>query len=86
VDNLLWEKLQRFLVQASDSAYQLLQPQTPFLAAVDMALYEYLGAVPQVPDLFISLGVQVAQDWWQKQHRTYCFWEFGEPLASEESW
>jgi hypothetical protein len=79
VDNLLAEKLQRFLAQAFYSAYHLLYPQTPCLAAVDVALYEYLGAVPQVPDLFISLGVQVAQDWWKKQHRTYCFWEFGKP-------
>jgi Uma2 family endonuclease len=79
VDNLLSEKLQRFLAQAFYSAYGLIYPQVPFLAAVDVALYEYLGAVPQVPDLFISLGVQVAQDWWQKQHRTYCFWEFDKP-------
>jgi Uma2 family endonuclease len=79
VDNLLSEKLQRFLAQAFYSAYGLLYPQVPFLAAVDVALYEYLGAVAQVPDLFISLGVQVAQDWWQTQHRTYCFWEFDKP-------
>jgi hypothetical protein len=48
VDNLLSEKLQRFLVQAFYSAYGLLYPQSRFLAVVDVALYEYLGAVHDI--------------------------------------
>lgn len=32
-----------------------------------------------MPDVFLSLNVQVPQDWHQKEHRSYFFWEFGKP-------
>lgn len=32
-----------------------------------------------VPDIFLSLDVELAQDWWQKEHRSYFVWEFGKP-------
>jgi hypothetical protein len=32
-----------------------------------------------VPDMFLSLDVQVAEDWWRKEHRSYFLWEFGKP-------
>lgn len=32
-----------------------------------------------MPDAFLSLNVQLARDWWQKQNRSYFFWEFGKP-------
>jgi hypothetical protein len=34
---------------------------------------------PLVPDVFVSLDVEVAQDWTQKKNRTYFVWEFGKP-------
>lgn len=32
-----------------------------------------------MPDVFLSLNVQLPQDWYQKEHRSYFFWEFGKP-------
>ncbi|NEQ19539.1 MAG: Uma2 family endonuclease [Microcoleus sp. SIO2G3] len=32
-----------------------------------------------LPDVFLSLDVQVAEDWWQKKNRVYLTWEFGKP-------
>jgi Uma2 family endonuclease len=32
-----------------------------------------------VPDVFLSLDVEVPHDWWQKEHRSYLLWEFGKP-------
>lgn len=32
---------------------------------------------PIVPDVFLSLGVQMPVDWSQKQNRSYFVWEFG---------
>lgn len=38
----------------------------------------YLARNPAiVPDVFLSLDVEVAQEWWQKEHRSYFLWEFG---------
>lgn len=29
--------------------------------------------------VFVSLDVEVAVDWWRKEHRSYFVWEFGKP-------
>ena len=29
--------------------------------------------------MFLSLDVEVAEDWWRKEHRSYFVWEFGKP-------
>jgi Uma2 family endonuclease len=32
---------------------------------------------PIVPDMFLSLDVEIAENWYAKEHRTYFVWEFG---------
>lgn len=32
-----------------------------------------------VPDVFLSLDVEVAENWLEKKHRSYFMWEFGKP-------
>lgn len=44
-----------------------------------MGLYPSSKQPPIVPDVFLSLDVQVAENWWEKRHRSYFFWEFGKP-------
>ncbi|NEO83325.1 MAG: Uma2 family endonuclease [Spirulina sp. SIO3F2] len=74
VDNLIQEKLQRLLVQCLYSAYR---PGQPFLAMADVGIFFGLYQPPIVPDVMLSLGVEVSPDWHEKKHRSYLVWEFG---------
>lgn len=79
VDNLLSEKQQRLLTEALYSLWLALDGLKRFLAAANVGLFYALRQPPLVPDVFLSLNVQVPQDWHQKEHRSYFFWEFGKP-------
>ena len=74
VDNFQSEKQQRLLV---DPLYSSWSPDTPFIAAANVGLFYALKHDPLVPDAFLSLGVQMPEDWSQKQNRSYFVWEFG---------
>ncbi|WP_298904884.1 Uma2 family endonuclease [uncultured Nostoc sp.] len=75
VDNFASEKQQRLLV---GSLYSSLQQQT-FLAAANVGIYHTDGQPAIVPDIFLSLDVQVPENWWEKQNRCYMVWRFGKP-------
>ena len=74
VDNLQSEKQQRLLVEPLYSSKPL---PSPFLAAANVGLFYKLKSEPIVPDVMLSLGVQCADDFSQKQNRSYFVWEFG---------
>ncbi len=74
VDNLPSEKHQRLLVEPLYSSTIL---ERPFLAAANVGLFDGVNDNPIVPDMLLSLGVQVADDWWAKENRSYFVWEFG---------
>jgi Uma2 family endonuclease len=76
VDNLIQEKLQRLLVQC---LYHAFRSEQPFIAMADVGLFSALHGPPLVPDVMLSLGVEIAADWSQKRHRSYFIWEFGKP-------
>ena len=76
VDNFPSAKQQRVLVEPLYSSAKL---KRPFLADSNIAIYSTPRAQPIVPDMFLSLGVQVADDWWEKANRSYMLWEFGKP-------
>src|SRR5437868_5700949 len=76
VDNFASAKQQRILVEPLYSSSKL---QRPFLADSNVALYSTPRAAPIVPDMFLSQGVQVADDWWEKANRSYLLWEFSKP-------
>jgi len=76
VDNFPSAKQQRILVEPIYSSSNL---QRPFLADSNIALYSTPRAAPIVPDMFLSQGVQVADEWWEKENRSYLLWEFGKP-------
>ncbi|MFB2771367.1 Uma2 family endonuclease [Pelatocladus sp. BLCC-F211] len=75
VDNFASAKQQRLLVS---SLYSSLQNQT-FLAESNVGVYHTYRQPAIVPDVFLSLDVQVAANWWEKQNRCYMLWEFGKP-------
>ena len=76
VDNIPSEKQQRLL---AESLYSSWQPGVPFLVAANVGLFADINRQAIVPDVFLSLNVTVAEEWWAKKHRSYFFWEFGKP-------
>ncbi|MCI0577823.1 MAG: Uma2 family endonuclease, partial [Chloroflexi bacterium] len=65
-----------YALRTTDSQSEQGEGRT-FLAAANMGLFASAHRPPVVPDVFLSLDVEVAEEWWDKRHRTYFFWEFG---------
>jgi Uma2 family endonuclease len=79
VDNLPSEKQQRLLTEPLYSAWAGPGEGRLFLAAANAGIFYQARHPAIVPDMFLSLDVQIAEDWWQREHRAYFLWEFGEP-------
>ncbi|HXF06881.1 MAG TPA: Uma2 family endonuclease [Blastocatellia bacterium] len=77
VDNLPSEKQQRLLIEPLYSSWSGPGPGRKFLAAANVGVFYSVRQPAIVPDMFLSLDVEVAPDWWKKQHRSYFAWEFG---------
>ncbi len=76
VDNIFSEKQQRLL---TEPLYTSWRPDRKFVAFANVGMFYALHESPVVPDVFLSMDVQVHHNWYEKQHRTYFFWEFGKP-------
>lgn len=74
VHNLFSAKQQRLLVE---SLYTSWQPQRPFVADANVGIFSAVSQPAIVPDMFVSLDVEIAEDWFAKKHRSYFIWEFG---------
>ena len=74
VDNLQSAQQQRLLVEPLYSSPGV---PRPFLADANVGLFYKLHGEPVVPDALLSLGVQRAEDYSQRRHRSYFVWEFG---------
>ncbi len=79
VDNLPSEKQQRLLTEPLYSSWSGPGEDRPFLAAANVGVFSQTRTPAIVPDMFLSLDVTVAQEWWRKEHRSYFIWEFGKP-------
>jgi Uma2 family endonuclease len=77
VDNLFSEKLQRLLTEPLYTSWQGGAETRLFLGAANVGLFYTTHQPAVVPDVFLSMDVEVAEDWYSKRHRTYLFWEFG---------
>ncbi len=81
--NLFSEKQQRLLTRSLYSSWtppplaDSPEQKRVFLAAANVGVFYAINRPPIVPDLFLSLDVQVAEDWYAKRHRSYFVWEFG---------
>lgn len=75
LDNFATSKQKRLLI---GSLYSSLQSQT-FLAAANVGIYHTDEQPAIVPDVFLSLDIQVPEKWWEKQNRCYMVWRFGKP-------
>ena len=64
VDNLPSEKQQRLLTEPLYSSWADAGAGRPFLAAAHVGIFSVARNPAIVPDMFLSLDVQVADDWW----------------------
>ena len=79
VDNMPSEKQQRLLTEPLYSSWVGPGAGRPFLAAANVGVFHQPRNPAIVPDVFLSLDVRVAENWWDKAHRSYFVWEFGKP-------
>ncbi|MCI0529950.1 MAG: Uma2 family endonuclease [Nitrospira sp.] len=81
VDNLFSAKQQRLLVEPLYSSRPVVPNgiSWPFLADANVGIFRSNRLAPIVPDVFLSLEVEPAEDWYAKEHRSYFIWEFGKP-------
>lgn len=74
LNNFQSAQQQRLLVEPLYSCRAL---PLPFIADANVGLFYKLKGDPIVPDVFLSLGVQRAEDFSQRRNRSYFVWEFG---------
>lgn len=79
VDNFGSEKQQRLLTNTLYSSWSVAGTAPSFVAAANVGIFSAIGQPPIVPDVFLSLDVQIADAWWEKKNRSYFIWEFGKP-------
>ncbi len=79
VDNWFSEKQRRLLTHPLYASWQGLGEGRPFIAASDVGVFRSPLEPPLVPDVFLSLDVQLPQDWWSKPNRVYAIWEYKKP-------
>ena len=81
LDNLFSEKQQRLLVEPLYSSWKPSEAESdakrPFFAAANVGLYFSVHQPPLVPDMFLSLDVEMPADLDLNAHRSYFVWEFG---------
>ena len=79
VDNMPSEKQQRLLTEPLFSSWSGPGGGRSFVAAANVGVFPEPSNPAIVPDVFVSLDVQVHENWWDKRHRSYFVWEFGKP-------
>ncbi len=76
VDNILTEKQERLLTEPLYSCWKLPNDR-PFVVTANVGLFNSINLPAIVPDVLLSLDVQIHPEWHKKQHRSYFVWEFG---------
>ncbi|WP_347179026.1 Uma2 family endonuclease [Roseofilum casamattae] len=75
VDNLISEKQQRLLTSCLYSSFA----SHPFIAMANIGLFYGQGCPPLVPDVLLSLGVELPAEMERKENRSYFVWHRGKP-------
>ncbi len=75
VDNLFSETQQRLLTEPLYSSWTTVG--RPFLAAANVGVFQLMRNPGIVPDVLLSLDVEVPKDFWSKERRSYYIWEYG---------
>ena len=78
LDSFINEKQQRLLTTVLYSGGDT-GITVPFIAAANVGLFSSVRLPGIAPDVFLSVNITGAEDWWERQVRSYLFWEFGKP-------
>ena len=78
VDNIIFsEKQQRLLTEPLYSSWIGPGAQRSFVAMSNVGLFYAVRRPPLVPDVLVSLDVELPADLHPKSHRSYFVWEYG---------
>jgi Uma2 family endonuclease len=77
VDNVYSEKQQRLFTEPLYSSWPGPGGNRKFLAMANVGLFYAKGKPPVVPDALLSVGVEIPDDMWKREHRSYFTWEYG---------
>lgn len=76
VDNIFSAKQQRLLVH---TLYASWQTGRKYIADSNVGVFSSPSRPPIVPDMFLSLDVEITDNWFAQEHRSYFIWYFGKP-------
>jgi len=79
VDSILSEKNQRLLTEPLYTSWSGPGDDRPYLAAANVGVFSSVYQSPIVPDMFLSLDVELPENWKQKRFLSYFVWEYGKP-------
>jgi hypothetical protein len=84
VDSILSEKQQRLLTEPLYSSWSGPPPEEggaprPFVALANVGFFPKPENRPLVPDMMLSVDVQVDEDLSKKENRSYFLWKHGKP-------
>jgi Uma2 family endonuclease len=79
VDNIFSEKQQRLLTEPLYHWPDWAGERRSFIALANVGLFYAVGQPPYVPDMMLSLDVELPADLWPKKHRSYFVWQYGKP-------
>jgi len=75
VDNIFSEKQMRLLTESLYASWK----QRSFVALANVGLFYSTNKPAVVPDVLVSVDVQLPEELWEKRHRSYFLWEYGKP-------
>lgn len=76
VDNIFSEKQQRLLTEPLYTSWAGPGDGRPFVALANVGLFYADESYPLVPDMLLSLDVELPADIWKKANRSYVFWKY----------
>src|SRR5579862_5180163 len=79
VDNIFSERQMRLLVEALYSSWEGPGEGRTFAALANVGLFFSSEKPPLVPDVMLSLDVELSPDFTQKKNRSYFTWVLGKP-------
>ena len=79
VDNFFSEKQQRLLTEPLYSSRAAWAGSGPLSQRANVGLFFAVRSPPLVPDVLLSMDVELPADLHPKSHRSYFIWEYGKP-------